>query len=75
MSVDVDDILMDTQHPISIPQISDLHEYNNYRRQLNAWEQERQRQLNEFTITENDLEADKRIPQIVDIKVGKLYGN
>ncbi|RUS91152.1 hypothetical protein EGW08_001065, partial [Elysia chlorotica] len=48
-------------------EISDLHEYNKYRRQLHAWERERERQLNEFTITEHDLDADTRIPQLVDI--------
>ncbi|GFR66882.1 coiled-coil domain-containing protein 108-like [Elysia marginata] len=32
---------------------------------------QRERQLNEFTITEHDLDADKRIPQLVDITDGR----
>lgn len=52
-------------------EISDLHEYKNYKRQLGAWQKERERQLNEFTITEHDLDADKRIPQLVEIQDGR----
>ncbi|XP_013095381.2 cilia- and flagella-associated protein 65-like isoform X1 [Biomphalaria glabrata] len=53
-----------------ICEISDLHEYNCYKNQLSAWEAERERQMNEFIITEKDLDADRRVPHVVDIVDG-----
>ncbi|XP_059144553.1 cilia- and flagella-associated protein 65-like [Physella acuta] len=55
-------------------EISDLHEYTCYRKQLSAWEAERERQMNEFTVTERDLDADKRTPHVVDIVDGTPSG-
>ena len=50
-------------------QVMDEYEMNLYRKQLNAWEAERLRQQVEFTITEHDLDADKRIPSVAEIVV------
>ena len=50
-------------------QVMDEYEMNMYRKQLNAWEAERLRQQVEFTITEHDLDADKRIPSVAEIVV------
>ncbi|XP_050388962.1 cilia- and flagella-associated protein 65 [Patella vulgata] len=44
-----------------ICQITDEHEMKKYRKKLADWEKELERQKNEFTITENDLDADKRL--------------
>ncbi|KAH9495755.1 Cilia- and flagella-associated protein 65 [Bulinus truncatus] len=57
-----------------ICEISDLHEYTCYKNQLAAWEAERERQLNEFIITEKDLHADSRVPHVVDIVDGPPSG-
>lgn len=43
-------------------QVTNMTEYNDYISSLNAWETERQRQRVEFTITEDDMDADLRIP-------------
>ena len=43
-------------------QVTDEYEMDQYKKKLKSWETERQRQQVEFTITEHDLEADKRIP-------------
>ena len=50
-------------------QVMDEYEMNMYRKHLNAWEAERLRQQVEFTITEHDLDADKRIPSVAEIVV------
>ena len=44
-----------------------MTDYTSYQKNLRKWERELQRQREEFTITENDLDADKRIgmePQV-----------
>ncbi|KAK7113832.1 cilia- and flagella-associated protein 65-like isoform X2 [Littorina saxatilis] len=52
-----------------ICEVMDEYEVGVYRKQLNAWEAELERQQVEFTITEDDLDADKRIPSAVDIVI------
>lgn len=50
-------------------------EYGEYKARLADWEAERRRQKYEFTITEDDLDADKRIgsPEIVvSVFISKL---
>ncbi|KAL4217273.1 hypothetical protein ACF0H5_023724 [Mactra antiquata] len=42
-------------------EVTDQVEYGEYKERLSEWESERMRQKYEFTITENDLDADKRI--------------
>jgi len=41
--------------------VTDQVEYNDYKNRLAEWDAERMRQKYEFTITENDLDADKRV--------------
>ena len=57
---------------VSDTQVMDEYEMNMFRKQLKAWEAERQRQQVEFTITEHDLDADKRVPSVVEIMVRTL---
>ncbi|KAH3749495.1 hypothetical protein DPMN_183993, partial [Dreissena polymorpha] len=54
-------------------EVTDQVEYNDYKNRLAEWEAERLRQKYEFTITENDLDADKRIgsPEITDLEPQK----
>ena len=54
-------------------QIADLHEYTKFKSQLVDWEKERDRQMTEFCVTEDDLDADLRTPKVVDIMVEKFY--
>ena len=56
--------------------MTDQVEYNDYKNRLAEWEAERLRQKYEFTITENDLDADKRIgsPEITVIS-REIYNN
>ncbi|BFZ22011.1 hypothetical protein BsWGS_25049 [Bradybaena similaris] len=51
-------------------EISDLFEYTNYRRELAAWQAERERQISQFVITEKDLDADMRTPNVVTVVTG-----
>ena len=37
-------------------------EQETYREQVAAWEREQERQIVEFTITEDDINADQRVP-------------
>jgi len=48
-------------------EIADLHEYTKFKSQLVDWEKERDRQMTEFCVTEDDLDADLRTPKVVDI--------
>ena len=41
--------------------MTDDVEYGQYRQRLTDWEHERERQKQEFVITENDLDADMRL--------------
>ncbi|KAK7484650.1 hypothetical protein BaRGS_00024058, partial [Batillaria attramentaria] len=53
-----------------ICEVMDEYEMDVFRAKLSEWEAERERQRVEFTITEKDLDADKRLPvepEIVDI--------
>ena len=45
-------------------------EMDKYKKELAAWEKEKYRQKYEFCITENDLDADKRLSDDVEIVVG-----
>ncbi len=52
-------------------QVTNLTEYHTYRSELVAWETERQRQKVEFTITDKDPYADRRIiedPEVILIE-------
>ncbi|KAL5005595.1 hypothetical protein ScPMuIL_016753 [Solemya velum] len=48
-------------------EVTDETEMSLYREKLEEWEDEQMRQQYEFTITEDDLDADKRIPNVVEI--------
>ncbi|XP_076448439.1 cilia- and flagella-associated protein 65-like [Babylonia areolata] len=50
-----------------ICEVMDEYEMKKYKKNLKAWEAERQRQMVEFTITEHDLDADKRLPSAVEV--------
>ncbi|XP_041374433.1 cilia- and flagella-associated protein 65-like [Gigantopelta aegis] len=50
-----------------ICEVTDEYEMGEYRRKLKEWEDEKERQKVEFIITEDDLDADKRIPNEVEI--------
>lgn len=41
-----------------------------YKTKMADWEREKERQMHEFTITEDDLDADKRIGASVEVLVG-----
>ena len=43
-------------------QVTNMTEHNEYVSSLHAWETERQRQQVEFTVTEDDPDADLRLP-------------
>lgn len=43
-------------------QVLNMTEYADYCGRVNAWEAERQRQRVEFSVTEDDLDADLRLP-------------
>ncbi|XP_052814504.1 cilia- and flagella-associated protein 65-like isoform X2 [Mya arenaria] len=49
-------------------EVTDQVEFNQYKDRLTEWEAERMRQKYEFTITEEDLDADKRIgsPEVTE---------
>ena len=49
---------------------TDEMEMDKYKKELAAWEKEKFRQKYEFCITENDLDADKRIYDDVEIEFG-----
>ena len=53
-------------------QVTDDLEYKKYRQRLTDWEHERERQKHEFVITEDDLDADKRLgsPEITVSSTG-----
>ena len=51
-------------------QATDEMEMDKYKKELAAWEKEKYRQKYEFCITENDLDADKRLSDDVEIVVG-----
>lgn len=53
-------------------EVTDLVEFTKYRERLADWEKERDRQKYEFTITEHDLDADKRVgsPEVTDTRPG-----
>lgn len=53
-------------------QATDEMEMDKYKKELAAWEKEKYRQKYEFCITENDLDADKRLSDDVEIVVGFL---
>ena len=40
---------------------------NGYKQKMREWVDEKKRQTVEFTITENDLDADRRIPNRVEV--------
>ena len=46
---------------LMVLQVTDDVEYRDYQQRLADWEHERERQKNEFVITENDIDADKRL--------------
>ncbi|XP_069108657.1 cilia- and flagella-associated protein 65-like isoform X1 [Argopecten irradians] len=48
-------------------EVTDEVEMREFNTKLQKWEKERERQKYEFTITENDLDADKRLPNSVEI--------
>ncbi|OWF45565.1 hypothetical protein KP79_PYT24425 [Mizuhopecten yessoensis] len=48
-------------------EVTDEVELRDYKKRLQNWEKERERQKYEFTITEDDLDADKRLPNNVEI--------
>lgn len=50
-------------------QATDEMEMDKYKKELAAWEKEKYRQKYEFCITENDLDADKRLSDDVEIVV------
>lgn len=50
-----------------ICEVTDEFEMQLYRKQLQAWEKERERQKVEFTITERDLNADQRLATSVEL--------
>ena len=50
-------------------QATDEMEMDKYKKELAAWEKEKYRQKYEFCITENDLDADKRLTDDVEIVV------
>ncbi|XP_052080289.1 cilia- and flagella-associated protein 65-like [Mytilus californianus] len=45
-------------------EVTDEVENRAYKQRLQDWEEEKRRQTYEFTITENDLEADQRLPDV-----------
>ena len=45
-------------------QITNLTKWKEYEKQLDDWHNEKKRQSVEFTITENDLDADMRLPDL-----------
>lgn len=51
-------------------QITDENEMKIYKTKMADWEREKERQMHEFTITEDDLDADKRIGASVEVLVG-----
>ncbi|XP_053386703.1 cilia- and flagella-associated protein 65-like isoform X2 [Mercenaria mercenaria] len=55
-------------------EVTDQVEYGNYKMKLKEWDDERLRQKYEFTITENDLDADKRIgsPEVTERPLSRL---
>ncbi|XP_060587307.1 cilia- and flagella-associated protein 65-like isoform X2 [Ruditapes philippinarum] len=55
-------------------EVTDQVEYGNYQNRLKEWDDERLRQKYEFTITEDDLDADKRVgsPEITDRPLSRL---
>lgn len=55
-------------------EVTDMVEYNKYRQRLADWERERERQKYEFTITEDDLDADNRLgsPEVTDRPLSRL---
>ena len=40
-----------------------MSKWKQYETDLEKWEKERERQLEEFTCTENDIDADLRLPE------------
>ncbi|ESO88046.1 hypothetical protein LOTGIDRAFT_219687 [Lottia gigantea] len=48
-------------------EITDEHEMKKYRKKLLEWEKQKEREKHEFTITENDLDADKRLQDSPDM--------
>lgn len=52
---------------------TDEMEMDKYKKELAAWEKEKYRQKYEFCITENDLYADKRLSDDVEIVVGVIF--
>ncbi|XP_064598008.1 LOW QUALITY PROTEIN: cilia- and flagella-associated protein 65-like [Liolophura sinensis] len=50
-----------------ICEITDESEMKKYRTKMAEWEREKERQMYEFTITEDDLDADKRVGANVEI--------
>ena len=46
-------------------QVVSKTEQETYREQMAAWEREQERQIVEFTITEDNLDADQHIPVVV----------
>lgn len=52
---------------------TDEMEMDKYKKELAAWEKEKYRQKYEFCITENDLDADKRLSDDVEIVVGVIF--
>ena len=45
---------------VACPQVISKTEQETYREQVVAWEREQERQIVEFTITEDDINADQR---------------
>ena len=54
-------------------QATDEMEMDKYKKELAAWEKEKYRQKYEFCITENDLDADKRLTDDVEIVVSFFF--
>lgn len=54
-------------------EVTDEVEYGEYKEKLNEWQAERMRQKYEFTITENDLDADRRIgsPEVTELSLSR----
>lgn len=52
---------------------TDEMEMDKYKKELAAWEKEKYRQKYEFCITENDLDADKRLSDDVEIVVCVIF--
>lgn len=52
---------------------TDEMEMDKYKKELADWEKEKYRQKYEFCITENDLDADKRISDDVEIVVCVIF--